>query len=181
MSEEKKKIKPVKFSHEEDKLLTYLITECKHTNWVTIASLMPGRNVQQCRERWRHVLCKHAASKEWTQEEDELLLQKYHDYGKKWNLIQTSFPNHTVVQVKNHCRQLIANKQNQKKTQIPSVPKVEIIEKQEIKPQIFPQIPYDKTLDELFTTVVNSKVPTDLESYWDVAELTETPFAFEDH
>ncbi|EAY02089.1 Myb-like DNA-binding domain containing protein [Trichomonas vaginalis G3] len=178
MSEEKRKFKSVKFSHEEDKLLTYLITECKHTNWVTIASLMPGRNVQQCRDRWRHVLCKHAASKEWTEEENALLMQKYHDFGKKWNVIQTSFPNHTVVQVKNHCKQLLAEK-DKPKAQIKEIPKVEILTKAELPIQIS-QMPTDKMFDELITDALKTKGPLDLDSYWDVNEFNDTPFGFEE-
>ena len=106
-SEENKPRKIPKFSPEEDRRLTYLIVECKHTNWVTIAALMPGRNVRQCRERWRHVLCKKASNTEWTEDEDKLLMDKYKEYGRKWNHIQTSLPNHTVVQVKNRIKFLL--------------------------------------------------------------------------
>ena len=116
MSEEYKPKKIPKFSPEEDKQLTYLIVECKHTNWVTIASLMPGRNVRQCRERWRHVLCKKASNTTWTPEEDKLLMDKYKEYGRKWNQIQTSLPNHTVVQVKSRIKEILHEDLHPRKT-----------------------------------------------------------------
>ena len=151
--------KTTKFTPEEDQQLTHLIVDLKHTNWVTIASLMQGRNVKQCRERWRHVLCKKSASPDWTEEEDRLLLQKYKDLGRKWNKIQCFFPQHTVVQVKNRCKFLIGdtkgrNKEKVDKKTVETKEKpVEILEK-----QVLPQTGRDNdNMDSAaFNTLFNS-------------------------
>lgn len=152
--------KTTKFTPEEDQLLTHIIVDQKNTNWVTIASLMKGRNVKQCRERWRHVLCKKSASSEWTEEEDRLLMQKYKDFGRKWNKIQCFFPQHTVVQVKNRCKHLLGDtkglnkKEKVKKTPTTQEKPVEIIEK-----QVLPQTGMEKdkmdnaTFDALFNSL----------------------------
>lgn len=173
MSSKKSKLAAPKFTHEEDKLLTYLITEVKHTNWVTIASLMPGRNVQQCRDRWRHVLCKHSASKDWTPEEDELLLQKYRELGKRWIQIQVTFPRHTVVQVKSHCKELLEREQN------PPTPRIQVLQQEPVTMPAIGNYPLDKSLDELFATFVEGSSQREFDPFLSLTDDFASAFSLE--
>ena len=79
------------FSKEEDNRLKQLVEQYikKHGEektgmWKDIAAQMENRNTRQCRERWRHSLSGTNSQKPWTQEEDELLLEKYREFGPKW-------------------------------------------------------------------------------------------------
>ncbi|EAY07253.1 Myb-like DNA-binding domain containing protein [Trichomonas vaginalis G3] len=173
MSFKKGKVATPKFTHDEDKLLTYLITECKHTNWVTIASLMPGRNVQQCRDRWRHVLCKHSASKDWTPEEDALLLQKYKELGKRWIQIQVTFPRHTVVQVKSHCKELL-EKENPVTTS-----NIQVLEEKPMNYPAFTNVSVDKSLEELFASITDGNNNSEYDPFVNIHDDIVSAFGLE--
>lgn len=45
-------------------------------------------------------------SREWSDEENRLLIQKYHEYGCRWGAIAHFFPDRTTISVKNHYIQL---------------------------------------------------------------------------
>jgi len=109
-SDEPPKRKYKKFTPEEDERLRELIEDKKLTNWVNIASLMEGRNVHQCRERWRQISSKRGIDNEWTKEEDEILLSQYCLLGRKWKYIQPCVPKHTLAQVKTRINYLLKKK-----------------------------------------------------------------------
>ncbi|CAD8099176.1 unnamed protein product [Paramecium sonneborni] len=66
----------------------------KHNGkWNDIAKHMPGRNVSQCCQRWRRLQpIKIIKRKQWTQIEDEKILQLVQLHGKNWKLISLHFP-----------------------------------------------------------------------------------------
>ncbi|CAK81484.1 unnamed protein product (macronuclear) [Paramecium tetraurelia] len=66
----------------------------KHNGkWNEIAKHMPGRNVSQCCQRWRRLQpVKIIKRKQWTQNEDEKILQLVQQHGKNWKLIALHFP-----------------------------------------------------------------------------------------
>ncbi|CAD8098561.1 unnamed protein product [Paramecium sonneborni] len=61
----------------------------KHNGkWNEIAKHMPGRNVSQCCQRWRRLQpIKIIKRKQWTQIEDEKILELVQQHGKNWKLI----------------------------------------------------------------------------------------------
>ena len=93
--------KKSKFSQEEDSKLINLVNQFGDNNWNIIALHMDGRNVRQCRERWRHYLSPSVSNAPWTMMEDYLLDQKYAEYGPKWKKIAEFFPNRTDINIKN--------------------------------------------------------------------------------
>ena len=95
------KIKKVKFTPEEDAKLISLVGEYGENDWQSISSLMDGRNVRQCRERWRHYLSPEISKAPWSNQEDQLLAEKYAEYGPKWKLISEFFPKRTYISIKN--------------------------------------------------------------------------------
>ncbi|OHT13496.1 Myb-like DNA-binding domain containing protein [Tritrichomonas foetus] len=90
-----------KFSEEEDFRLRNLVTCFGAKKWVRIASMMPGRTARQCRDRYSNYLAPGFIQSEWSIEEDDLLLNKYLEYGSQWTRIREFFPNRTANSIKN--------------------------------------------------------------------------------
>lgn len=74
-----------KFSAEEDELLKKLVEKFGCKKWESIALEMPGRTGRQCRDRYKNYLVPGFFNGQWTQEEDDLLKQKYHEIGPQWS------------------------------------------------------------------------------------------------
>ena len=89
------------FSQEEDNQLKALVEEFGDKNWPEIASHMKNRTTRQCRERYRHYLSPNIVNGEWTPQEDEILLQKYNEFGPRWVTIAKFFKTRTDINVKN--------------------------------------------------------------------------------
>lgn len=94
------------FTVAEDELLRRLVNEHGENNWGYIASLMKSRNARQCRERWRTYLRPSLNDGPWTQEEDEILLTKFMQYGTRWSLIGQFIPNRSDINIKNRWKAL---------------------------------------------------------------------------
>jgi hypothetical protein len=98
----KKRAMLSKFTEAEDTKLRSLVHEWGTANWRQIADKMGGgRTTRQCRERWQNYLRRDIINGPWTAEEEELLVEKYGEYGPIWRTIQTFFPNRTDIDIKN--------------------------------------------------------------------------------
>lgn len=95
-----------KFFPEEDQTLRRLVERHGTDRWDLIAGQMPGRNVRQCRERWKHYLSGKVGRIDWSPEEILLLKEKYNQLGPKWTKIASFFENKTDIQIKNKIRKL---------------------------------------------------------------------------
>lgn len=73
-----------KFTEEEDKKLLSLVNELGTKCWELISKQMPGRCGRQCRDRYSNYLQNGIIKKEWTPEEDALLIKYYHMLGPHW-------------------------------------------------------------------------------------------------
>ena len=71
------------------------------SNWTIIASVMPGRNGKQCRERWINRLDPLLNQDEWTPQDDELLLNQHKKFGNCWAKIVKFLPGRSANAVKN--------------------------------------------------------------------------------
>ena len=103
----KDKVRHKKFTREEDKILKKLVAVHGSSNWIKIASLMEDRNSRQCRERWLNYLSPKLNKSEWTEEEDEFLLEMIQHTGKHWVKIASFFPGRTDQMLKNRYYRLI--------------------------------------------------------------------------
>ena len=91
-----------KFTEEEDKLLSKLVSEMGPRKWDQIAKNMPNnRTARQCRDRYSNYLIPGFFNGEWSKEEDELLYKKYQEYGPKWAVIKEFFTNRSPNAIKN--------------------------------------------------------------------------------
>ncbi|EAY03679.1 Myb-like DNA-binding domain containing protein [Trichomonas vaginalis G3] len=90
-----------KWSPSEDEKLRSLVISSNKLNWRLIALNIPNRNARQCQERWNYYLSPNVNNGEWTKEEDELLYEKYREFGTKWQQIAKFFRGRTNTNVKN--------------------------------------------------------------------------------
>jgi hypothetical protein len=103
--------KKSRFTTEEDHMLVSLIQNFGTRNWNFISSFMKNRNPRQCKERWELFLSPHIDHREWTKEEDDLLIFKRMQLGTQWVLITLSFPRRTEVSVRNRWKYLQKSQQ----------------------------------------------------------------------
>lgn len=68
------------WSDEEDSRLR-LAVQAYGTSWVNVASAIPGRHNDQCRDRWNDILNPAVTKGRWTEEEDQDLLAKVQQLG----------------------------------------------------------------------------------------------------
>jgi hypothetical protein len=52
--------------------------------WVDVAALVPGRNNEQCRDRWQDKLNPTLVKGKWTEEEDQALVSAVERLGTAW-------------------------------------------------------------------------------------------------
>ena len=109
-----------KFSNEEDEQLKKLVATYGAKNWDKIAELIPGRTGRQCRDRYRNYLIPGFFNGQWTQEEDDLLREKFQEIGPKWAKMALFFHGRSANALKNRwnyfvCRNPVTTAHAQKK------------------------------------------------------------------
>jgi hypothetical protein len=111
-----------KFSAAEDAQLRTLVDSFGEHDWYAISLRMPGRSSRQCKERWVNYLTPSLNTAAWTAEEDDLLLAKQREYGSRWALIATFFPNRTDGMVKNRFNRILRRQARVREVQIAQGP-----------------------------------------------------------
>jgi hypothetical protein len=66
-----------------------------------VGHISPGRTPIQCRERWESYLSPCVRTLNWTQEEDQLVIESQKRWGNKWAKIAAVIPGRTANAVKN--------------------------------------------------------------------------------
>ncbi|EAX92006.1 Myb-like DNA-binding domain containing protein [Trichomonas vaginalis G3] len=90
-----------RFTQKEDDLLRELAKDKKNKTWEEIAQYLPGRTTCQCRDRYNQYLYTTVISKPWTKEEDELIIEKYKEFGAHWVKIALHLPGRSGTNIKN--------------------------------------------------------------------------------
>jgi hypothetical protein len=90
----------MKFSQVEDERLAEIVRQQGAQNWDRIACEVKGRNARQCRDRWLSYLAPDVVNGPWTQDEEQLLVRKYRQFGASWKRIATCFKGRTDINVK---------------------------------------------------------------------------------
>lgn len=98
------------FTKEEDEKIKELTAIHGTKQWNLIAGFIKGRTAKQIRDRYFNYLFPGFFSGEWSNEEDELLIELYNKYGPRWTVLQKSFQNRSANTIKNRwdfflCRQ----------------------------------------------------------------------------
>jgi hypothetical protein len=97
-----KKISRHKFTPDEDEVLRQLVAQHGPNDWPTVAQHLPARSPRQCRDRWKHYLSPEVKTGNWTEDDDNLLIQKVGELGSRWSAIAQLFPGRTDIGIKNH-------------------------------------------------------------------------------
>lgn len=95
-----------KFTPEEDERLRSLVSMLGENNWGEVAAKLGTRSARQCRERFKNYLSPNLKNEPWTEQEDNLLREKYAEYGAKWSVIANYFHTRSDVNIKNRWAQL---------------------------------------------------------------------------
>lgn len=102
------------FSEAEDDHLRQLIRTFGTDSWGLVANYMNNRTARQVRERFKHYLSCPYNNKEWTDQEDSLLLQKVTEYGFTWTKLTDFFRSKTDLQIKARWMKLNGKKKGDK-------------------------------------------------------------------
>ena len=97
----KKRKQRSKFTTEEDAKLLSLIEKYGTTNWIMIANAMETRTPRQCHDRYVFYLDPSINKAEWSEAEENLLIEKFNELGTSWKLIATFFNGRTEIDLKN--------------------------------------------------------------------------------
>lgn len=133
--------KRAKFTPAEDAKLRKLVMDYGgRPNWRSISAKMKTRTPRQCRERFQNYLNPKIKVNNWTEEENQILLEKYQEFGNQWNKISQFIEGRTGNAVRNQFQLLTRH-------QIKSMPKKISPATKEIQ---IPDIPIIDQFDALF-------------------------------
>ena len=94
------------WSKEEDGRLKQLVEQHGLKNglkkWKVVASLMPGRSIKRCQERWSEHIDPSIQKGQWTLEEESTLIHAHRVYGTKWARMKALLPGRPPSMIKNH-------------------------------------------------------------------------------
>ena len=91
----------VPFTQKEDQIINFFVNTIGTKKWSTVAKFVKSRTAKQCRDRYMNYLKPGLSNIEWTQDEDDILLDLYSKYGPKWSTINKHFENRNQVSLKN--------------------------------------------------------------------------------
>ena len=120
MQDESAKRRRRVWTKEEDEKLKILVEEKKLKNWVMISSYFRNRSNKDCRDRYFLHLSPNVVKRKWTAEEEELLLEKYKEYGSKWVKLTSFFDKRSPNDLKNRIKLIQKRKKPLRKGFIPS-------------------------------------------------------------
>lgn len=102
----RKRSNKLKFTSDEDKKLLNLVKKYGEHNWKRVSSEIEGRNVRQCRDRYRHYLSPNINQSSWNDDEDNLLIKKVEELGFRWKKLEKFFVDRNEIQIRNRYYQI---------------------------------------------------------------------------
>ncbi|KAK8895139.1 hypothetical protein M9Y10_023581 [Tritrichomonas musculus] len=102
----RKRSNKLKFTSDEDKKLLNLVKKYGEHNWKRVSSEIEGRNVRQCRDRYRHYLSPNINQSSWNDDEDNLLIKKVAELGFRWKQLEKFFVDRNEIQIRNRYYQI---------------------------------------------------------------------------
>lgn len=90
-----------RWTPEETEHLREVVAKHGAKSWTKIASLIPGRNAKQCRERWSTYCDPEFTRDKWTAEEEDHLMELHKTYGNRWSSFSRFLNNRSPVAIRN--------------------------------------------------------------------------------
>ncbi|KAK8870588.1 hypothetical protein M9Y10_008474 [Tritrichomonas musculus] len=98
------------WTQEEDEILKEWVNNNGEHFWSKVAAKLPGRIGKQCRERWFNCLKPNIKKSEWTEEEDNKIIELQSTFGNKWAKIAELVEGRTDNQIKNRWNSVLKKK-----------------------------------------------------------------------
>lgn len=99
------------FTISEDKIIIKCVSSSKFDNdWEAVANLLSSRSARQCRDRWMYYLSPANNLAPFSPEEDQLIVQKVNELGKKWSQISKYFTGRSDNSIKNRWYSKLASR-----------------------------------------------------------------------
>lgn len=102
-----------KFTEFEDEKLKQIVMSMPKVNWKIVERVMGTKTARQCRERYNNYLAPEVNTNPWTPEEEQLLIEKYKEFGPQWSKMTSFFRNRAAVSLKNQYAKLVYNGKKQ--------------------------------------------------------------------
>lgn len=105
-----------RWTEEENKLLKDLVAKYGPKNWKNIAEALGNRHsADQCNQHWHRVVDPNIVKGDWTQEEDDLLMEKVQQLGESsWTKVAEYIEGRTDIQ----CRHRYFQKKKENKMKL---------------------------------------------------------------
>lgn len=108
-----------RFTPEEDAIILKLIA-AKVPTWEDFCPSLPGRTARQIRDRYNTKLSMNVVNKKWTDIEDQIIIQKYHEIGARWTSIAKFLQGRSGNDVKNRWYKVISKREKNLTTIAPN-------------------------------------------------------------
>ncbi|EAX90147.1 Myb-like DNA-binding domain containing protein [Trichomonas vaginalis G3] len=95
------------FSEKEDTKLSKLVNRIGTSNWKKVSKQMKDRTARQCKDRWEKFLAPELNRGPFNTDEDNLILEKYEQFGPQWTKIASFLSKRSDVAVKARHKYLI--------------------------------------------------------------------------
>ncbi|OHS95411.1 hypothetical protein TRFO_10558 [Tritrichomonas foetus] len=118
-------VQRIKFTPEEDNRIKELVRLFGVQAWDQIAKELPGRNARQVRDRYKNYLLDSLISDPWTEEEDQIIMEKYEEFGAHWVKIAKVLGHRSGNDVKNRWHKHLSKRLSKEDTKEKSSQKVQ--------------------------------------------------------
>ena len=99
--EKKKRKAGQSWKEDEDTRLLTAVQIYGTSRWVEISKYVGTRSRKQCRERYVNHVCPSIDNREWTNEEDELIMKYHNQFNNKWCFIAKQLKGRTARAIRN--------------------------------------------------------------------------------